>query len=70
MTTAILTNTPLPTVWDTFTIGLICRVMKAAPTVVPLLNPFAASGDDDKPITDPDTIRAMAAGLGVARKQR
>lgn len=67
MTAAHITNTPLPDVWDRFTLGMLARTIARSQSVMPLLNPLAGAGGDDGPITDPDAIRTLAAGFGVKR---
>ena len=67
MTVAHLTNTPLPDVWSKFTLGMICRTLARGQAIMPLLNPFAGSGEEQGAVTDPAAIRAMAAGLGIKR---
>jgi hypothetical protein len=65
MLAAHLSNTPLPTVWDRYTLGMLMRIVGSADAVMPLINPYAVP--EEKPITDGWAARAFAEAHGLRR---
>lgn len=59
---AHLSRTPLPMVWDRFTLSDVCRVASYSSSVLPFLNSLAgAEGGTDKPFTGAASDAIMSA---------